>query len=88
MVKSKLGWILDGCHPTRVFLFGSAARNELTDHSDIDFAVIFDSENDLRAARKSIFSRPRPDDWPQDILLLIVVQSTHFHNQMRKPFPA
>jgi predicted nucleotidyltransferase len=69
LVQVKLRWILEGCRPTRVFLFGSAARNELTEHSDIDFAVLFHSEAELRDARKSIFARPRPDDWPQDILL-------------------
>lgn len=71
LVQCKLRWILEGCKPTRIFLFGSAARNELTDHSDVDFAILFASEKELREARKSIFGRPRNDDWPQDILLFL-----------------
>lgn len=74
LVQSKLHWILEGCNPTRVFLFGSAARNEFTDHSDIDFAVLFNTEKDLREARNTLFARPRPDDWPQDILLFVEME--------------
>ena len=68
LVESKLKWILDGCSPTRVILFGSASRGELTDYSDVDFAVLFDSIPALIEGRKTLFSRPRLDDWPQDIL--------------------
>lgn len=68
LVESKLKWILEGCSPTRVILFGSASRGELTDYSDVDFAVLFDSLPALIEGRKSLFSRPRLDDWPQDIL--------------------
>ena len=68
IVESKLKWILEGCSPTRVILFGSAARGELTDYSDVDFAVLFDSLPALIEGRKTLFSRPRLDDWPQDIL--------------------
>jgi predicted nucleotidyltransferase len=71
LVESKLRWILEGCRPSRVFLFGSAARNELTDHSDVDFAILFASENELREARKTLFSRSRADEFPQDILLFV-----------------
>lgn len=71
LVNSKLKWILAGCSPTRVILFGSAARGELTDHSDVDFAVLFESPTALTEGRKTLFSRPRDDDWPQDILLFV-----------------
>jgi predicted nucleotidyltransferase len=71
IVQQKLKWILDGCLPSRVFLFGSAARGELTDYSDVDFAVLFESEAELKNARKTLFSRPREDDVPHDILLFV-----------------
>jgi len=71
LVESKLKWILEGCAPTRVILFGSASRGELTDHSDVDFAVLFDSLPTLKDARLKLFSRPRNDDWPQDILCFL-----------------
>lgn len=71
LVNSKLKWILAGCSPTRVILFGSAARGELTDYSDVDFAVQFESATALTEGCKTLFSRPRDDDWPQDILLFV-----------------
>ncbi len=71
LIDSKLKWILAGCTPNRVILFGSASRGELTDHSDVDFALLFESAEALTAAKKTLFSRPREDDWPQDILLFV-----------------
>jgi predicted nucleotidyltransferase len=71
LVESKLKWILEGCSPTRVILFGSASRGELTDHSDVDFAVLFESLQALKEGRLKLFSRPRDDDWPQDILCFV-----------------
>jgi predicted nucleotidyltransferase len=72
IVQSKVDWILSVCMPRKIFVFGSAARSEMTDHSDVDLALIFDDESELRAARNVVFSK-RPDDlWPQDLLLFTV----------------
>lgn len=68
LVDRKLSWILDGCAPGEVWLFGSAARGELTEASDIDIALVFDSESEIDEARRSLYSRPRPDLWPQDLV--------------------
>jgi predicted nucleotidyltransferase len=62
LIDSKLKWILAGCSPNRVILFGSASRGELTDHSDVDFALLFEFAEALAEARKTLFSRPRADD--------------------------
>ena len=69
IVRAKLEWILSVCTPLKIFGCGSAARSEMTDHSDVDLALIFGDEDELRAARKVVFSRNPDDPWPQDILL-------------------
>ena len=40
--------------PNAIILFGSAARDEATDQSDIDILVICDSDDDLTRARKGV----------------------------------
>ena len=68
LVSEKLDWILKCCRPTKVILFGSAARYEMTDASDIDLVLIFPDTVDLSIIKESVFkSRPR-DDWPHDLL--------------------
>jgi hypothetical protein len=69
VVRAKLEWILSVCTPLKVFVFGSAARSEMTDHSDVDLALIFEDEVELKSARNVVFSRSPDDPWPQDILL-------------------
>ena len=71
IVKKKLEWILKLCSPSRVWVFGSAARCDMTDHSDVDLALIFDDKSKLKAARDKVFVRAPDDEWPQDILLYI-----------------
>jgi predicted nucleotidyltransferase len=73
IVEAKLNWILSISNPARVYVFGSAARSEMTDHSDVDLALIFLSESDLRAAREVVFKRAPGDDWAQDVLLFTQV---------------
>lgn len=69
IIKAKRDWILSVCKPLKIFVFGSAARSEMTDHSDVDLALIFENEEELRRAREVVFSRSPHDPWPQDILL-------------------
>ena len=54
--------------PERIYVFGSAARGEMNEASDVDLAVVFQTEAEDKAARKAILCRPRDDEWPQDIL--------------------
>ena len=68
LISKKLAWILQACSPERIVLFGSAARGEMTTASDIDLALIFNTDIELKAARSNVYrSRPK-DDWPHDIL--------------------
>lgn len=60
--------ILRWVSPEEVIVFGSAARGEMTDGSDLDVALIFSSESECAAARKTLLSQPNPIHWPIDYL--------------------
>lgn len=70
IVAAKLKWILSGCTPDKVILFGSAARGEMTDQSDVDLAVIFRKPEDVKRQKKALFETAGRDFWPQDLLFL------------------
>jgi predicted nucleotidyltransferase len=57
-VKELLQRSLEFLVPTEglesILLFGSAARGEMTDASDLDFVCIFDTESNARKAPKAI----------------------------------
>ena len=71
MVETKLRWILSACVPEEVWLFGSAERGEMTEASDVDLALVFPDGATLKEARRSLYARPRPDVWAQDIAFFI-----------------
>lgn len=54
LVKRTLGIILAEIQPDAVFVFGSAARKELTDQSDIDLLIVMSSDPAIKIARKTI----------------------------------
>ena len=68
IVDRKLNWILEACLPQAVVVFGSAARQEMSEQSDVDLAILFPSEVSLREGRAAIFKRPPPDSWALDLL--------------------
>ena len=68
LIEGKLTWILEACSPEEVWLFGSAARGDLTVASDIDMALVFNDQTEIGAARRALAAKGRPDSWPQDIL--------------------
>jgi len=68
IVARKLQWILAGCDPLEVWLFGSAATDEMTEASDVDLILLFHDAAAIRVAQRALARTPRPDDWPQDIL--------------------
>lgn len=71
IISIKLAWILKAAQPYRVYIFGSAARGEMTEASDVDLAVVFRTEAEYKSSRKAILCRPRDDEWPQDILFFV-----------------
>ncbi|MBM3381723.1 MAG: nucleotidyltransferase domain-containing protein [Betaproteobacteria bacterium] len=75
LVTKAVDWLLSRHHPRAIWLFGSASRYEMTEFSDLDIAVIFDSEEELKKARVAkIFSLSQSIHWPVDLLLM-----THQH---------
>ena len=70
LVTQAVALILQKTNPTRIFLFGSAGRSEMTDYSDLDLALVFEDSNAVKLARKSgVFSISGVLNWPCDLLL-------------------
>ena len=68
LVENKMRWLLVHTQPLQMILFGSAARGELTDQSDLDFAFIFKSEAARDKGKQAIYRASREDFWPLDFL--------------------
>lgn len=73
VLENKLRWLLDACEaeaslPLRILVFGSAARGELREDSDVDIALVFADEQTMGKARKAVARSPRTDLWPVDLL--------------------
>jgi len=47
MIKEYINKIAESYQIDKVYLFGSMARNEMDDNSDIDLIVVFDGKEDL-----------------------------------------
>ena len=70
LVQSELADILSVCEPIQVFLFGSAARGEMTDASDLDFLLILPDHTDVKAVKSKYYCRKRQRDYPVDIIFM------------------
>jgi len=73
VLEQKCSWIVrvcaqSGCVPVQVIAFGSAGRGELREDSDIDLAILFADETQLRHGRDAVRKAPREDMWPLDLL--------------------
>lgn len=55
IIDVKLKFILSVSSPPLVYVFGSAGRKEMNDHSDVDLALIFDTRAELNSAREVVF---------------------------------
>lgn len=60
--------ISDSSNVSKIILFGSLARDEFTDGSDIDLALIFPDDESLRAAKKILLGTKSVVDWALDYL--------------------
>ena len=74
--------------PERIILFGSAARGQMTEHSDLDFLVVWEGKefpNNRR--RASYLMRVLPDDVtvPIDVVVLTPQQFGHEAEDDRTP---
>lgn len=70
IVQQTVEWLCSNFNPRSIWLFGSAARYEATQFSDLDLAVIFDTDAALKAARANgIFHLSQHIGTPVDMLL-------------------
>ncbi len=72
IVRELLKAVLDRCTPERVTLFGSAARGELTDGSDVDLALLFSDNVSISQARKALYSKGPLISWPVDLIYFTI----------------
>ena len=70
LIKNLVSSIVERCQPLRVIVFGSAARNELTDCSDLDIFVITRSVQETKQARQDYYSKKPVVEWPADIFFI------------------
>jgi predicted nucleotidyltransferase len=70
IIREEIAAILSSCKPKSVFLFGSAARDEMTDSSDIDLLVVVADGSDLKGIKQKYYCRRKTHTWPVDIIFL------------------
>ncbi len=75
--------IVDGVHPLRIILFGSAARGEMSEGSDLDLLVIVPDGTDCRATAKKLYRVLRGLEYAKDIL---VFQQSDVQQQRDNPY--
>ncbi len=70
LVQKELQNILSVCAPLKVYLFGSAARGEMTDASDLDLLVVIENDVDLKSLKNQYFRRNLGRIYPVDIIFM------------------
>lgn len=70
LISSLCDYITSCCMPERIIIFGSAARQEMTEMSDLDIIVLIPTKIEIESARQAYFGQPSPIDWPVDILFM------------------
>ena len=68
IIAEESGRILDACRPAHLLLFGSAARNELRESSDLDFIAIFQNCKQITEAKESYYRTLSPNRIAVDLL--------------------
>ena len=68
LISTVLSRALAAGSPQQIYLFGSAARGELTEASDIDLAILYASDEELKQGRVEYYKQRAPVDWPVDVL--------------------
>jgi predicted nucleotidyltransferase len=69
LIEKVTSTIVDAAHPRKVILFGSFARGEQTENSDLDFLVIQESNLPRPLRAREIRRRLRGLKFPVDVLV-------------------
>ncbi len=75
--------IVERVHPSAIVLFGSAARDELGPHSDLDFLIIMPDGSECREIAKVLYRQLRGLDMAKD---LVVVQESDVNRHRDNPY--
>ena len=62
--------------PTRLYLFGSAARGEFTTQSDFDFLLLYPTSDELRRAQKLLKSIYPISEYPVELVWMLELDFT------------
>jgi predicted nucleotidyltransferase len=69
LVKHLVNRIVDEVHPLRILVFGSAARGEMGENSDIDLLVVMPEGTHRRRTAQLLYRRIRGIGMPFDIVV-------------------
>lgn len=69
IVKAMTDRIADTFYPDKIIVFGSWAREELTEHSDVDFLVIMQYSGSKRDAQVAIRRALKGFGVPKDVIV-------------------
>ena len=72
LVQSELADVLQLCSPEKVFLFGSAARGEMTDASDLDLLIVLRDDADIKMIKRQYYCRKKLHMVPVDIIFMLI----------------
>lgn len=70
LIGAELARIRNAGKVDEIILFGSAARGEMTNMSDLDFVAIYATEVEKLKGRKEYFQSTRGKKWPSDVLFV------------------
>lgn len=70
--------IIDAANPRLIIVFGSVARHEADEHSDLDLLVVFDEVDDHRKAYSSIARQFIGLKLPFDLVVMSVRDFNHY----------
>lgn len=69
LVQEAVRRIVETAHPLRIILFGSAARGEMTEDSDLDFLVVCPTPLDPAGMTDRIYEGLLGVDFPVDVIV-------------------
>lgn len=80
IVQDIVGRILTVVNPKKVVLFGSAARGEMRENSDIDFLVVVPNGIHRRKAAQSIYRKLLGVGFAADIVVVTEADIEKYHD--------
>lgn len=80
LIALELRRIIENCDPVSVYLFGSAARGEMTDTSDLDFLVVLSDFADVKSLKSRYYRSGAERTVPVDA---VFVKRSEFERRSR-----